>query len=365
VKNKVHFFAFIIYTSISFFVFMPTAKAQEVMRFFSGIRMMGMGGAGIATVNDETALLENPAGLGKLRDMYGTIIDPELDVGQKAYDMNQVQNINNALDLNSIKPSLDANLDTHFHAKAAVFPSFVVRNFGLGIYYRKVLDAYEDTAGTTIKANYWDDMALILGYNLRLFDGRIKFGFNGKFISRIAIENASIPTSTGTFTLAQNAVEGAGIGTDVGLIMTAPWAMLPTLSAVVRDVGGTPFTSGSGLRLSVPNRPTKIEQDIDVAVALFPIHSNRVRSAFTLEYQKLAAAAKDSDKTRYYHGGWELNVADIFFLRAGMNQRYWTAGMELASENLQLQFASYGEDVGLTGSPLEDRRYMFKFSFRY
>jgi hypothetical protein len=344
--------------------FTQLALSQEVRRFYSGSRMMAMGGAGIAVVNDETALLENPAGLGKLRDKYGTILDPELDMSGSYTAINKAKPLGNPLDLSAVKSSLDSSLDTYFHARAAVFPSFVVRNFGIGIYYRKVLDAYEDPTGTTINVNYFDDMALVLGYNFRFFDGRIKIGFNGKFISRIAMENLTLAT-TAPMDLTTNAVEGAGIGTDVGLILTAPWTWLPTISAVARDVGGTPFTSGSGLRFTVPNRPTKVEQDIDVAVALFPIHANRVRSSFTLEYQKLTASATDTDKTKYYHGGLEINIADLLFLRGGMNGRYVTGGLELASEHTQIQLTTYGEEVGTSGSPVEDRRYMFKFAFRF
>ena len=44
--------------------------ARERRSFYEGVRGRGMGGAQIATVNDETALLVNPAGLGKLRDFY-------------------------------------------------------------------------------------------------------------------------------------------------------------------------------------------------------------------------------------------------------------------------------------------------------
>jgi hypothetical protein len=48
-----------------------------------------------------------------------------------------------------------------------------------------------------------------------------------------------------------------------------------------------------------------------------------------------------------------------------MNQRYWTAGLELASERFQLQFASYGEDIGPSGAPKEDRRWVGKMAIRF
>src|SRR5690606_28198965 len=112
-------------------------------------------------------------------------------------------------------------------------------------------------------------------------------------------------------------------------------------------------------------RPEEQAQDIDVGAAIFPIHSNFVRSSWSIEYRGLLSAQDEDDKAKLMHGGVELNMGDVFFLRAGLNQRYWTAGAELASERFQLQVATYGEEVGTADSYQEDRRYAFKFSFRF
>jgi hypothetical protein len=240
----------------------------------------------------------------------------------------------------------------------------VVKNFGIGIYYRKVLDAIMDPTGTQMTTSYYDDVALVLGYNFRFWGGRIKVGVTGKAISRIEIANQAL-NPAGALDLSSVASEGTGVGADVGINIAAPWTWLPTISAVVRDVGSTQFTAGKGLRMSTTNIPATVPQDIDVAFALFPIHTNRTRSSFTLEYQKMTEAAQSGDVTRYYHVGYELNVHDILFLRAGMNQRYWTGGLEIASENFQFQLASYGEDVGAIGTPTEDRRFLIKLGYRF
>jgi hypothetical protein len=68
---------------------------------------------------------------------------------------------------------------------------------------------------------------------------------------------------------------------------------------------------------------------------------------------------------RNIHGGLEFNFHDFFFLRAGMNQGFYTAGIELASTKFQLQAATYGEDIGTDTAPREDRRFIGKFSIRF
>src|SRR5437773_68172 len=56
------------------------AKAQEINSFFRGIRALGMGGAAVATVNDQTSLFYNPAGLGKIRGPYLVPINAEAEI---------------------------------------------------------------------------------------------------------------------------------------------------------------------------------------------------------------------------------------------------------------------------------------------
>lgn len=346
-------------------LFCAPSRSDEVREFFNGSRMLGMGGAQIAVANDETALLANPAALGKLRDLYGTIIDPELDGGNNLANIYKTKSFAQLYSLQEIASSLSLAVDTYYHSRFQLFPSFVVKNFGIGIFYKRSLDAIMNTTATAMTTTYYDDLALLLGYNFRFFDGRIKLGVTGKFINRIEIANQSLDP-TGNLDVGTWASEGAAVGVDAGLILTGPWTWLPTLAVVARDVGGTQFTAGKGLRMSTANIPNAMTQDLDVAVAIFPIHSNHTRSSFTIEYQKMTEAAAAQDKNRYYHVGYELNLSDMFFVRAGMNQKYWTAGLEFASEKVQMQISSYGEEVGVDGgTALEDRRYTFKFGFRF
>lgn len=338
-------------------------EAREVRRFYMGARAAGMGGASIATVNDETALMINPAALGRLRDVYGTVFDPELETSDNMYELYRKKSFSGLFDPAKVSPSLQESLDTPYHARATLFPSFVAKNFGIGILGRYNLDARVDDTGTEMDTFYQDDLAVLLGFNLQMWGGRIKLGVTGKFISRIEVDK--VLSTTGDMSIDTNATEGAAVGADVGLSLTAPWAWLPTISAVARDVGGTDFGAGAGLRKKTANRPNRVEQDIDVGIAVFPIHSNHTRSAFTIEYQKLTEAARSTDKTKFAHLGYEYNYGDVLFLRAGMNGRYWTTGLEIASESTQFQIGYYGMEVGTDAKPEEQRRWVMKFAYRF
>lgn len=342
---------------------LSSAQIHEVFENYTGARMQAMGGAGIATVNDETALLVNPAGLGKLRDAFGTVFDPELDISSTYLGMSLKAPNASLFEIENVKNQLLNFPDNYYHAKMQVFPSYVVRNFGIGILGNYQLSQKISADGLLANTFYRSDVTLVLGYNLRLWGGRIKFGFTGKAVNRIEVDSALAIGSD--MSLSNIGSEGLGVGGDVGLTLTAPWVWLPTLSVVARDVGGMKFESGAGLRMNTTTRPQQVQQDMDVAVAFFPIHSATSRSSFTIEYRKMNEASLAADKLRYTHVGYEYNYGDVIFFRAGINQRYWTAGMEFATQYFQFQVTSYGEEVGQDGEQEESRRLVGKFAFRF
>lgn len=360
------------------------AKAGERYEFYNGVRSLGMGGASVAVVNDETALLTNPAALGKLRNYFVTVIDPEMDINEETHRIVEL----NIADFMSPQKTLDnvkAFPGRRLHQRAQLFPSFVVTNFGFGVYGRYSADAFTDDAATTYTYEYRNDYAFVFGFNFRLFDGRIKLGVNARGVNRVEAKRTDIPLAStgltfesmiGSTTLAS---EGFGVGTDVGLILTGPWKFLPSIAAVYRDVGTTSYTVNKGMFYSTTERPERTPATLDVGLSISPILKKNTRMSFTVEMvdvmdQLEPTTLEASDEAmRRIHGGIEFNFGDVFFIRGGMNQGYWTAGAEIAVGNTQLQIASYGEEVSdvipkgstATYTAEEDRRYVAKFSYRF
>jgi hypothetical protein len=337
---------------------------NEWTEFYNNTRSLGMGGAGIAITSDETSLYRNPANLGSIRDFYGTIIDPELEASRNFTDQVKSGSTSKAFDITEIKNVLDTNRDTYYHAKLQLTPSFVRRNFGFGLIYKNEVSAITNTAGTAMDIRYQNDMGAIVGTNLRLFDGRLKIGGSVKMINRIEVDNTALSTS-GPLDLGSVASEGTAFAFDGGVLLQAPWEFLPTLGAVVHDIGDTTFNKKDGVRLRTATEPATVKQSVDAAVSLFPIHGNGFRSVWTLEYSDITNSRNDTDSMKRVHVGAELNLHDLFFIRAGYNQRYWTAGFEIASERVSWQVSSYGEEVGTEAAPLEDRRINSKLTFRF
>lgn len=374
-RNKIKFWAklghnlrmkkgfFLVYLAISIH-----SLASERVEFYNGIRPLGMGNTQVATVNDETGLVVNPAGLGKLRNYFGTIFDPELDLGTNAMNTYRAKSYSNPFSISDVLPAVALTPGDYYHARGQVFPSFVAKNFGIGILAKYDLNALAESA-TSVNTFYRDDISLLLGYDFRFWDGRVKFGFVGKLISRIELKETALD-STGSLDtpslVAQDKIkQGLGMGADVGMLLTAPWNNLPTLGVVVRDVGNTKYDKTYFNRLTTNLKPDTTLQDMDVGLSFQVIHKPNVRSIWSIEYQGVLTAKDEEDPTKLYHAGFEVNFGDVFFLRAGYNQRYFTGGFELASERFQFQVATYGEEIGTSSSPKEDRRNVAKFTFRF
>lgn len=349
---------------ISIISFHIPLKAQEVREFYNGVRSLGMGGATIAVTNDETSLLNNPAGLGKLRDYFFTVADPELDISERNYPVHSLD-LMGMIDPNSTLNELKSRPGDSIYTRAQVFPSIVLPNFGMGLYAKYEMFGQVSEDGSTYKLNYHNDMAFVFGFNFRLFDGRLKLGFNTKLINRIEILRDDLDPDVSTNTVSNLGKQGFGIGSDVGLILTAPWKYLPTLAIRARDIGNTKFDFKDGLFKTTAEYPEVDTQKVDAALALFPIVGRGKRMAMTVEVRDVLNMSDYDDVAKLYHGGFELNIHDAFFLRGGYNQRYWTAGVELAVMNYQLQLATYGEEIGTDTENKEDRRYVLKFSYRF
>lgn len=341
--------------------------AGERFEFYNGVRGLGMGGTSVAVVNDETALIQNPAALGKLRDYFFTVVDPELDLGSDTQsiigtDVMAFKDPQDALDKVNDKPT------RRLYERAQVFPSAVFPNFGIGLFLKYEASAFIDETTNKFNYNYTNDMAAVMGANLRLLDGMIKIGANVRAVDHTTVRKDDIdPTST-NLQMGTLAKEGFGFASDIGILLAAPIAYLPTLGIVYRDAGNTRYNINHGNNLSTSERPDTTPATLDVGLAMFPIIGKTTRWTLTAEVKDVLAkveTADEDDINRRIHAGMEFNFSDIFFTRLGYNQRYWTAGFELSLFNYQLQIASYGEDVGTKDDPLEDRRYVAKFAYRF
>lgn len=342
-----------------------STQTLAAFEFYRGVRQMGMGGASIAVVNDETSVLSNPNGLGRLRDSFYTLFDPELTTGDDDYNT-----LIGTAGFGSVNPEkvynqLGDEVDNPYYFKAQMFPSIVVPNFGFGILGRYEVLAKRNSDGT-LDYKYQNDYSANLGTNLSFWGGRVKLGFAGRLINRVEYEGNRDP-AVESLSFNSFSTEGMALAADIGLTLAAPWKYIPTFSLLVRDVGGTSFTFSDGVfgKNSSRGVPQMQQQSIDAAVALFPIYGKYSRGVFTVEYTGVDDTANVDDHMDRLHIGTEVNLWDAYFLRVGYHANDWTAGFEYATGLMQWQFATYSEEIGIGTYTDRDRRAIFKMVLRF
>ncbi len=346
---------------ISILIFVEFAQARDPI-FYKGARGLGMGGAHISAVNDETTVLINPAALGKLRGKYFVVDDIEIEMNADTQSLVGFDYLR-GLYPQKVLDDVNSQPDIIYHLKSQVFLSYAMRNFSVGLYGNAIADASMDPAGPTpFNIDYRNDVAFVLGFNKRFMEGRFKVGANVRAINRRELKG-NFSNFNPSLSVSSDGAEGVGIASDIGIQIAAPWKALPTLSAVLRDVGGTKY-SIDGFSDSASD-PEVTEMSLDAGFALYPISHNYSRFTITGEYRDLLSGNDLKNDMAKYHLGFEWNSYDWFFLRGGMNQGYWTAGIEFAFSKFQLQIASFGEEVGDELEKKESRNFSLKFTIRF
>ena len=350
-----------IFIFLSSLFFSPWAYGD--FEFYRGVRQMGMGGASIAVVNDETAVLSNPNGLARLRNYFFTLLDPEVSGNNKMGNSALRVLGDRSVSPQGVYDQLEKYRNTPYYFKAQMFPSIVLPHFGMGVLGRHEVLARRRT-DNTYDYNYQNDYSFNLGYNMSFWGGRLKFGFAGRLINRLEFFGTRDP-STDSLSLDSMARQGLGAALDTGITLSAPWEWIPTLTFYGRDLGDTSFSLGEGFFTNnVEGRPERVKQSIDMAVALFPIFSHHSRGTFTIEYRGIDDTEGVDDPMDRLHIGTEVNLWDAYFLRAGYYENDWTLGYEYSTGVFQLQMATYSERVELGSFQDRDRRGIFKISFR-
>lgn len=362
----------IFFISILFIFVLPARlwASSEWVESYTNARALGMGGALIGVTSDETSLYRNPANLGSVRRYFGSLIDPELE-GQSTFtDIVKGGSFTKAVEIKTMATELAKNPGEFYHARVQFTPNFTTKNFGFGLIYRNELNAMTNSATATVSAGvkmdtfYQNDLGVVLGANQSLFGGIVKVGASAKVLNRIEVVSGTLST-IGPFDLATIAAEGSAVAYDAAVMVQLPVAWVPTLSVVAHDIGDTKFNLREGVRVRAASQPATVKQSVDAAISLFPIHGSKIRSVWTVEYRDIADSRKEDWTQKRLHIGTEINFKDLFFLRLGLNQNYYTAGIEISSERFAWQISSYGEEIGTKILPREDRRYATRILIRY
>lgn len=327
---------------------------------YKDIRWLGRGNAGVAVVDDGSALFYNPAGLGRNQKYDFQFINPVLGISAST-----ITNISAASSLGGGGSSISQKFSPFLGEPLAVdggsFPNLAVPNFAFGGFY--LLDSrieYRNPVSPEINIEERDDMGVIGGMGFEVFEG-LSLGVSLRWAKRRTIYQGI--TGSSLISLTTNSLAGFSIlGTGWAVNAGAQYRLMLSesqsfsLGLAIEDLGNTVYRSSLGSSKS----PGMQIMAVNVGVA-YELVTSLIDIKFLFDARNLG----DGD---YYstgkllHQGVEVSLLG-FDIRGGYYQGYWSAGLSFRQiPFLRIDFSSYAEELDRSLGIRENRMYVMSLS---
>lgn len=333
-----------------------SAQAEELSETWFSVRALGMGNAYTAVVDDADSLFYNPAGLAKISGFNWTVFDIHAGFNGPETIANLGGLTGGDGDLaDKLAPLYGKPVWVGGGAKSALsIPGFAMAAFtstNAGVLLR-------NPAYPTMNLNYFFDYGFAAGVGFEVVPSILKIGIVGRRVNRtgttLPVGPAVLATNETSSLEAELRRRGTGYGADLGMTLTLPGPVKPSLSFVWKNAGSMQFKHEEGI-----GAPPSIEPEMIIGGAL-EISAPLITITPSFDYKYMDRPTIQSG--RKIHLGVEISLP-LIDIRAGFHQGYYTAGVGLDFGILRLDAATYGVELGEYPGQEEDRRYVAQLTF--
>jgi len=335
-----------------------SVQAREMPYFWKGIRPLGMGGAFTAIADDYNALCYNPAGLDKVQHWSFSLLNPMIETGENSQNLYKDIKDTEFDNTSEVNKLLRKHLGENQHVRASVFPYFVKQHFGFGVLGQATINAeVNNPQYPEADISAVGDVAGVFGLGFGFLDNHaLRVGGSAKYIQRQRLQQTytAIQIADENFdeTIKDDAVDGTGLGFDLGAMYTFPVTLKPTAALVIQNVGGTKLGDAG-----------EIPQQVNLGAGLhFDYGFMSINAGLDAMDITKNVNKDEKDFFRRLHMGAESWMGKRLALRLGVYQGYFSAGATLNLWILKLDYANYAEEVGAYAGQAVDRRNVVQIS---
>lgn len=359
--NRVLFF------SLFVILFTDLAAAKEIVPLYRSARYSALGGACLATVEDEEAVFINPAGLAAPSPLIIKYLNLNLELSLDTVTA-VTESIGAFRKFDS--DSFDALMGKNAYGRAQFAPLFRMPYFGIGLITDGQVAFYTANKAMpqmTIGYQTTNGVQAGFGYSLLGKGGRRsrrtvqpdwRVGLAGKVLWRRGGYREFLPLDLLRLSGDKDAFKELfggyemGYGVDLGTQYIHPLSpnLQVSFGSSFRDVGDTAFTG------STSNQ----EGNLGFGTAVkyyFPALS--VQLAY--DYQNIN---RTLDWRLRNHLGLEV-AFPVLKIYGGINQMYLTYGFALDLWILKITAVSYAEELGVQAGQNSDRRYLLHLGLQF
>lgn len=346
------------------------AKADAVnSEWYSTTRIRSMGNIGIASGDDpSSAAFYNPASLSHLKKNSLELFNPQIDLGSGFFSLsNSIVDWGKQTSFNSTRPLVYSHPGTPSSIGYSFFPNVSGQNFSFGVLYSNQMDSYYKSSVDTYYHHSRELLIPTLGISAALMGGRVRFGLAVRAIQDSERNKVVLGTSNPQVNATDYQRAGLGFGFDGGMLLTLPWAGLPTLGLVARNIGDTTFISGPMVKTgpSTPNLHESIRMTYDGGFSFITKAGKGNQTVFAIDYRDILNTSS-TNILRKINTGLEFGISKMLFFRIGYSQAAITGGFGLSSKLGSIDFGTSSEEIEPTSlRSISDRRFSFMYTRRF
>lgn len=330
-----------------------SARAEQLFEYQRPIRALGMGGVFLPFVDENNAVLWNPAVLSTVDQIswqlfeFGTGLN-----GQEVYDLYRAMQDSGCTGAACYSEFYGKPLWVAAQAKM----SLVGPRVGIAAFSSNYLEGtLHNPAFPTLNLTYLSDLGFAAAYGFPI-EENLHGGVTVKRITRNGgIQDVSLSTVTsgGSAVLDDFDQRGTGYGFDLGLQYKTPGFANAIFAAHWQDVGSTAF-----IREGNHQAPPRVKDNLSVGLGTeIDLPGLDLRTG--VELRHLTDSNVQTGKK--IHMGAELGLPFID-VRTGLYQGYPTVGATVDLFFLQVDVASYTEEVGIYPGQSPSHRYKIGIS---
>jgi len=351
-------------------LFCWTLSAAEYDYLYRGARPMGMGGAFTAVSDDINALFYNPAGLNKVKKGEGKICILNPDIVLNTAAMNVLGKISGAATKDPID-ALTPFIGQNMHAEVGVgMPYWYKKNFAVALMLPNIRNDTNLRRNVAVQAieKIVADSGLMFGFAHGFMQERLSIGADIKFLVR----GAGDTTFDAVQLYTKEAISfrdiggyGFGVDGDIGATYTFNKVafFIPTVGLSINNVGATKFPTHFGSNPNTLPEKYRLQRNVSLGSKFeLPSYAHFTKWIFAFDVNNLGFGGSMFKKL---HLGTEALLFNFFGLRGGINQGYFTFGLTLNIPVMQIDFYTYGEELGDNVGTKGDRRIGVQLSFAW
>lgn len=375
-KNILTFFNFIFLFLLTLGFSLASARVSyandPIIRSYKSVRANGMGNVRYTTGLYEENFFANPARITANPESLFQLPKFSIEVGSGV--LGSITDLTNSDGLNGFSKHIGEPLSASFQM---TFPAWYSKEFladfwafGIGMTMNSQVIATVGQTGLISPLSVFT-VGPSISIGRRLLPGRpLSVGLNlhthYRASAKTAIGISDFLSGKNMGTLAKNSGgSGLGLDADLGATYRAPWDLLDfqyEFAFTLNQLLGGNFSNLGGKVGDLKNDPLPTQRSVNFGVSA-------KRSISFLDQWLLALEVTDLGNNPHgsffktLHLGTEAKWK-VLAARLGVNQGYFTAGFGIDAHYFMINFASYGEELGLNAGVKQDRRYAIDFGFQ-